>query len=158
MGDGMISKKILPAVLGTAILAGAAVAGAQGTGMQGSSTQTSPGPGERQVTVEQGSSIPPGQLSQLTLTVENVDRATNTVTFKAHVDPSASVIENGQPTRLSQLEPGDSVRASFDPNTGEVQKLVVTEKSSEPSGSMGGSQGSMGGSSSGSSGSSDSGM
>ena len=67
-------------------------------------------------------------MRQATITVMKVDKASHTVTFKAHVQPEANVTKDGQPIKLDQLKEGDQVRASFDPSTGDVKSLEVSRK------------------------------
>jgi hypothetical protein len=57
-----------------------------------------------------------------------VDKAKHKVTFEARVSPEASVSSNGEPIRIDNLKPGDQVKASFNPATGEVSQLDVTVK------------------------------
>lgn len=141
-------KKIVPAILAVGVMSTAGLAGAQGTG---GSTGTYEGT-ERSST-EMGQMGQMGQQQTVTATVKEVDRTNNKVTLEANLDPSAQVERNGNPSSLENIQPGDSVRASFDPTTGEITNLDV-----QPSGSSQqqkqGQQGSQSGSQSGMEGSS----
>jgi hypothetical protein len=65
------------------------------------------------------------------LKVIAVDRDNHAVTFQAQVKPEAKMSEGGKPIKLDQLKPGDEVRASFDPATGDVVKVQVTKVGSK---------------------------
>lgn len=123
-------KKIVPAVLAVGMMSTAGLAAAEGSG--GSSQM-----GQMQ------------QEQKVTATVKEVDKTNNKVTLEANLDPSAQVEKNGSPTSLENIQPGDSVRASFDPTTGEITNLEVQpsgmEQQESGSGAQGGSSGSMGG-------------
>jgi hypothetical protein len=79
------------------------------------------------ITKERASSLDPSQMRTLTIKVKDVDRAQHKVLFEAQVSPEATASKDGQTIRVDQLKPGDEVRASFDPSTGEVLKLEVTK-------------------------------
>jgi hypothetical protein len=64
-------------------------------------------------------------LRTITLTVKEVDADQHKVTFEATVKPEATT-SSGRPIKLDQLREGDTVRASFDPKTGEVVRVDVT--------------------------------
>ncbi len=67
-----------------------------------------------------------GQLRAVTITVQDVNPQTHTVTFQAHVKPEANFRSGqGTPIRIDDLKPGDQVRAAFDPKTGEVVAVQV---------------------------------
>ncbi len=80
------------------------------------------------MTVEQPSNVPEAEQRQVTLKVISTDPAAHKATFEAQVRPEANITENGRPIRLDNLKPGDEVRASFDPNSGEVIKMQVIKK------------------------------
>jgi hypothetical protein len=65
-------------------------------------------------------------LRTVTLTVKNVDSKNHKVQFEAKVEPEANLTESGRPIKLDQLKEGDTVRASFDPKTGDVVRVDVT--------------------------------
>jgi hypothetical protein len=65
-------------------------------------------------------------LRTVTLTVKEVDAKKHRVIFEATVTPEANVTSSGQPIKLDQLKEGDTVRASFDPKTGDVVRVDVT--------------------------------
>jgi hypothetical protein len=113
-------KKVVMAVVGPLALAMAAtpVLG-QGTTEEGGGTKT---------TVERETTMPESAMRTATVTVKSVDRAHHRVTFEATVKPEADIEQNGQPIRIDQLKPGDSIRASFDPKTGQVMKIEVVQK------------------------------
>lgn len=140
-------QKILGGVAVAGLLAGAQVASANDPAQATPPTPENPeqaGAAEQQqgspsrVTVmQQDSALPADQQRTVTLTVTEVDRANNKVRFEAQVDPEAQLQDDaGQQLSINQLNPGDSVRASFDPATGEVQQMIVLEQGSsgqEPS-------------------------
>lgn len=64
--------------------------------------------------------------SDVQLTVKEISKADNTVTFQATVKPEASIMKEGQTMRMEDLKEGDQVRASFDPTTGDVTKLELS--------------------------------
>jgi len=66
------------------------------------------------------------QLRTVTLTVKEVDTKNHKVVFEAHVKPEANLTESGHPIKLDQLREGDTVRAAFDPATGDVVRVDVT--------------------------------
>ena len=108
----MTWKKILPATFAAALLVTAGAAGAN----EGKEMKS----GEQM-----------GQLGQdqqeVTLTVTSVDQASNKVQFEANLDPTAQIQKGEETITVNDLQPGDNVRASFDPMTGEVQSLEVIE-------------------------------
>ncbi len=62
------------------------------------------------------------------LKVDKVDRKKHSVTFEAKVSPEASFTKDGgQPIKLDQLQKGDTIRAAFDPATGEVVAVEVIQ-------------------------------
>jgi hypothetical protein len=65
-------------------------------------------------------------LRTVTLTVKKVDTKNHKVVFEAHVKPEANLTESGHPIKLDQLKEGDTVRAAFDPKTGDVVRVDVT--------------------------------
>jgi Cu/Ag efflux protein CusF len=101
------------------LLAGAAVAAESskqsGTGSAGGTTTS-----QREGTYKEG------DLRTVTITVKEVDSKNHKVTFEATVKPEANVTSSGQPIKLDQLREGDTVRAAFDPKTGEVVRVDVT--------------------------------
>ncbi len=113
-------KKLLMAVGPLAL----AMAGTPALG-QGTTEEPS---GGGTMTMQRETSMPEQAMRKVTATVKSVDRKNHKVTLEARVTPEANIIENGQPIRLDQLKPGDSVSASFDPNTGEVMKIEVVKK------------------------------
>jgi hypothetical protein len=76
--------------------------------------------------------IPESQLRKVTVRVRDVDPSKHTVILEAHVSPEATVTSNGQPITIDQLKPGDEIRASFDPKTGEVIKVETVKQGSAP--------------------------
>lgn len=77
-------------------------------------------------------SIPESQLRKVTVRVREVDASSHTVVLEAHVSPEATVTSNGQPITIDQLKPGDEIRASFDPKTGDVIKVETVKQGSAP--------------------------
>lgn len=75
---------------------------------------------------EMGQAAPEGELRELTLTVVQTNPKEHSVVFKAQVKPEASIMKEGRSLQIDQLRPGDEVRASFDPLTGDIQKIEVT--------------------------------
>ena len=166
--------KFFGAALAVGLLAGAQVAAAQGStqpqtgGSQSAQQQGTPGvtviqePSATGQTGQSGMQAQAGQQQQpqpLALTVTQVDKVNNRVYFEAPLDPAAQIQgSSGEQLSVGELQPGDSVRASFDPNTGQVEQMTVLQSGSSSSGMQqpsSGSSGSMG--SSGSTGSSSSG-
>jgi hypothetical protein len=84
-------------------------------------------------TKEKQHNIPESQLRKVTVTVRDVDPSQHTVVFTAHVSPEATVMNNGQKIKIDELKPGDEIRASFDPKTGEVMKVEKVKQGSAPS-------------------------
>jgi hypothetical protein len=84
------------------------------------------------------SNIPESQLRKVQVKVKDVDPSQHTVVFEARVSPEAQVTSGNQKIKIDQLKPGDEIRASFDPKTGEVIKLETVKagsaqpKSSKP--------------------------
>ncbi len=66
------------------------------------------------------------QLRTVTLVVKQVDPEKHRVTFEATVKPEADVTSSGRPIKLDQLKEGDTVKAAFDPATGDVIRVEVT--------------------------------
>jgi len=108
----MTRKAFLPAALGAALLFGAGAAEAN----EGSKSK-----------VDEQASQQAGAQQEVMLTVTEVDQQNNKVQFEANIDPTAQVQKGSETIAVSDLQPGDQVRASFDPNTGEVQSLEVIE-------------------------------
>lgn len=102
----------------------AADPGSQSTGAMGTPRSET----DKTATMQRQSSIPSSHLRTVTMTVRSVDPGTHTVMLEVHVSPEANITETGKPIRLDQLKPGDRVRASVDPRSGEVMKLSVTQK------------------------------
>jgi hypothetical protein len=65
-------------------------------------------------------------LRTVTLTVKQVEPEKHRVVFEATVKPEANVTSSGRPIKLDQLKEGDTIRASFDPKTGDVIRMEVT--------------------------------
>jgi hypothetical protein len=84
-------------------------------------------------TKEKAHNIPDSQLRKVTVTVRDVDPSQHTVVFTAHVSPEAAVMNEGQRIRIDELKPGDEIRASFDPKTGEVMKVEKVKQGTNPS-------------------------
>jgi hypothetical protein len=78
--------------------------------------------------VERDTGMPAGNMRTVTITVKDVDRAANMVTFQAKVSPEANIKKNGMPIKLNELEAGDSLKVAFDPRTGEVMRAEVIRK------------------------------
>lgn len=78
------------------------------------------------VTTQKEGTYSEKQLRTVTLTVKQVDTKNHKVVFEAHVKPEANLTESGRPIKLDQLREGDTVRASFDPKTGDVVRVDVT--------------------------------
>src|SRR5688572_20859076 len=83
-------------------------------------------------TMEKETDLPEEQLRKLSVTVKAVDPVEHRVTFEARVSPEANIEQSGRPIKLDSLQPGDEVRASFDPRTGEMVKLEVIKKGEPP--------------------------
>jgi Cu/Ag efflux protein CusF len=77
------------------------------------------------VTKQKGGTYDPSKLRTVTVVVKEVDAKAHRVTFEATVKPEATT-SSGQPIKLDQLKEGDTIRATFDPKTGEVVKMDVT--------------------------------
>ena len=92
---------------------------------QGTKSQEPLPPGAASRAYEKGTKVSPESLRSLSLKVLEVDQKQHTVNFQAKVKPEADITQSGQPIALDQLKPGDEVRASFDPRTGEVIRLEV---------------------------------
>lgn len=73
------------------------------------------------------------ELRTVTLTVKQVDPENHRVTFEATVKPEANLTESGRPIKLDQLKEGDTVKASFDPKTGDVVRVDVAPAGGAPS-------------------------
>jgi hypothetical protein len=92
-------------------------------------TQKATKPMEQQrTTVERATQAAPGDIRTVTLTVKEVDHATNTITFQAKVSPEANLKKNGVPIKIDQLSAGDTLKIAFDPRTGEVARAEVVRK------------------------------
>ena|SRR2546425_1182846 len=89
-------------------------------------------PSTTTTTRSKSTSTPESQLRKVTVRVKEVDPSSHTVVLEAHVSPEATVTSNGQPITIDQLKPGDEVRASFDPKTGEVVKVETVKQGSAP--------------------------
>jgi hypothetical protein len=76
-------------------------------------------------TAQAGGVYNEADLRTVTLTVKKVDPSKHTVQFEATVKPEADIKQSGQPIRIDDLKPGDTVRASFDPKTGDVVRVDV---------------------------------
>jgi hypothetical protein len=100
------------------LLAGAAAAAGESKG-------GAAGPGET-TTMQREGTFQEKNLRIVTLTVKEVDADKHRVTFEATVKPEANVTSSGRPIKLDQLREGDTVRAAFDPKTGEVVRVDVT--------------------------------
>jgi hypothetical protein len=87
------------------------------------------------------------KLRAVTITVQDVDPKTHTVTFQAHVKPEANFKSGqGTPIRIDDLKKGDQVRAAFDPKTGDVVAVQVLPAGGRKSGgAAGGTTGGAGG-------------
>jgi hypothetical protein len=116
----------LKQLAGTAALAASLGLPAAAMAQQDDPNQQAAPPGSTTTTMEKNTELNPEDLRKVTITVKSVDRSKNMVTFQAKVAPEANIESNGQPIRLNELKPGDSVRASFDPSTGDLIKLEVT--------------------------------
>jgi hypothetical protein len=81
-------------------------------------------PGE-QTTIQKEGKFQEKDLRTVTVTVKEVDPANHRVTFEATVRPEATT-SSGEPIKLDQLKEGDTIRAAFDPKTGEVYRVDVT--------------------------------
>jgi len=90
-------------------------------------------PSTTTTTRSKSTSIPESQLRKVTVRVRDVDTSKHTVVFEARVSPEASVMSDGQPISIDQLRPGDEIRASFDPKTGDVVKVETVKQGSAPS-------------------------
>jgi hypothetical protein len=87
-------------------------------------SSTSDRPAETTTTTKtRETNLPESSLRKVTVRVQSVDPAKHTVILEAHVSPEAEVQSNGQPIKIDQLKAGDEIRASFDPQTGDVVKV-----------------------------------
>jgi hypothetical protein len=100
------------------LLAGAAVAAE-------SSKQGAAGSPGGTTTMQREGTYKESDLRTVTVTVKEVDPQNHKVTFEATVKPEATN-SAGQPIKLDQLREGDTVRAAFDPKTGDVVRVDVT--------------------------------
>ncbi|WP_373048342.1 hypothetical protein [Vulgatibacter sp.] len=136
----MTWNKIVTAAAAAFVVVGAGAAGAAGgeykTQEQAEQEQQQMGQPERVTVTQEPDQLPSEEQRTLTLTVTNVDRANNRVQFEAQVDPEARVMSGSEELRINQLQPGDSVRASFDPVTGEVQQMIVVERAAPEPGAQ----------------------
>jgi hypothetical protein len=82
-------------------------------------------PGEKTTTIQKEGMFKEKNLRTVTVTVKEVDPANHKVTFEATVRPEATT-SSGEPIKLDQLKEGDTIRAAFDPKTGEVYRVDVT--------------------------------
>lgn len=119
----LIRKLASTAAVATLALAGPALANQDmqgGSAEQHGATQYD---STKQATGQQQGSQP------VQMTVKEVDRSNNKVTFEADLSSQASIQgENQETLQLSQLSEGDEVRASFDPATGDITRLEVVKK------------------------------
>src|SRR4029077_12912891 len=90
-------------------------------------------PSTTTTTRSKSTSIPESQLRKVTVRVKDVDTSKHMVVFEARVSPEATVMNDGQPISIDQLKPGDEIRASFDPKTGDVVKVETVKQGSAPS-------------------------
>lgn len=104
--------------------AGAAALAVTTTALADEEAQKEQRPGT--TTAQAGGVYNEAQLRTLTLTVKKVDPSKHTVEFEATVKPEADIEESGRPIKIDQLKPGDTVRAAFDPKTGDVVRVEVT--------------------------------
>lgn len=85
-------------------------------------------PGTEKTVVEKATNTPAANVRTVTITVKDVDRAANMVTFQAKVSPEANIKKDGMPIKINELQAGDSMQVSFDPRTGEVTRAEVIKK------------------------------
>jgi Cu/Ag efflux protein CusF len=116
----MTRTKSAVAAAAAVLLAGAALAAE--TSKQGSAGMA---PGETKTKQKEGT-YQEKNLRTVTIIVKEVDPKNHKVTFEATVKPEATN-SSGEPIRLDQLKEGDTVRAAFDPKTGEVVRVDVTK-------------------------------
>lgn len=98
------------------LLAGSAVAA--GTDTHGAQ------PGET-TSKQKAGTYKSADLRMVTLTVKQVDAQNHKVTFEATVKPEAKT-SSGKPIKLDQLKEGDTIKAAFDPKTGDVVRVDVS--------------------------------
>jgi Cu/Ag efflux protein CusF len=106
-----------------AIGAGAAILLA-GTALAGGSDDAGAQPGQT-TSKQKAGTYDPAKLRMVTLTVKQVDKRNHKVTFEATVKPEATT-SSGKPIKLDQLKEGDTIKAAFDPKTGDVVRVDVT--------------------------------
>ena len=121
VSKGWIAAGITAGLMG---LGGLALAQSDSSPSMGGGDQPMP-PGSTSKTYQQGTTTPQKDLRTFSLKVKEVDKDKHTVDFQAKVKPEANIMESGQPIKLDQLNPGDEVRASFDPSSGDIVRLEV---------------------------------
>jgi hypothetical protein len=110
------------------MMVGATVALLGGAGAMAADTSSSYG--DMKETMERDTSSNPADIRKVKVTVRDVDKANHKVTLEAKVSPEASITSSGERIKIDQLQPGDSIRASFDARTNEVVKVEVVQKAS----------------------------
>jgi Cu/Ag efflux protein CusF len=105
---------------GAAALLIAVGASAAGSSEQGAQSGTT--------TKQKAGTYQEKNLRTVTIKVKEVDQKNHRVTFEATVKPEATT-SSGVPIKLDQLKEGDTIRAAFDPKTGEVVRMDVTPAS-----------------------------
>jgi Cu/Ag efflux protein CusF len=110
------------AVAGLLLAAGAAYGGDASKGGEASKEAQAPAT----TTKQKEGTYKSGDLRTVTLIVKQVDPKNHRVTFEATVTPEANVTASGKPIKLDQLKEGDTVKAAFDPKSGDVVRVDVT--------------------------------
>ena len=122
------------------------------TGTSGSATTQSPGATGTDTTTGSMASATSGQ-NEVTGKVEKFDKSKKELSLRLKISDSAQVMKDGKTASLSDLKPGDEVRASFSGtgDTLEVNRIDVLSGSSKGSKESGSSSSPSGMGSSGSS-------
>jgi hypothetical protein len=87
---------------------------------------------QKHTTIKRDSHVPAAEQRKVNIQVQEVDPANHTATLRVSISPEASITSDGARIRLDELQPGDSIRASFDPKTNELIKLDVLKRSEVP--------------------------
>jgi Cu/Ag efflux protein CusF len=118
-----MTRIVIAVASALALIAGSALANNDKTDKTASTTPTA--------------GAPSASAESVSGEVKSTDPATNVVTValpsgdeqKLSVDKDAQITRDGSTASISQLQPGDSVRASFDTKTNKASKLDVKSKS-----------------------------
>jgi hypothetical protein len=105
-----------------------------GTGSDPSRNNTDPNTAAKKPGSPGSDQTSAGTVGQVGGRVSSVDSSSNSLTLAdgsvLKLDPAVNVMKDGQSASVTDIKPGDEIRASYAPNKDSIQRITVTSRGS----------------------------